>query len=57
MDPTGGIPSACPYCQSPRIGPIQDPDITALPGTPTAPTPYPGVLTCRDCGAIIQWEP
>ncbi len=50
-------PEACPHCGSKRIGPVRNEDLEVAPVDPDAATAYPGVLECRDCGAIVQWEP
>lgn len=49
-------PPGCPDCGSPLLGRVRNEDVE--PGVPPerAAQPYPGVLECRTCSVLVQWE-
>lgn len=51
-------PERCLRCGSPRVGPVRSEDVRVGPVDPDdASRVDPGLLECRDCGTIVQWEP
>lgn len=49
-------PDHCPGCGGPHVGAVRNEDVEAGVPPERAAQPYPGVLECRGCGVVVQWE-
>ena len=47
----------CPHCGSPLLAPVRNEDVEPVVPPERAAQPHPGVLECRTCGTVVQWEP
>ncbi len=50
-------PHRCPLCHSPRVHHVQHPDFQFMGIDDVADPAHPGMMECKTCGAITQWEP